>query len=910
MPDRTAELYYGGAWQPVSIREAPGVEITRGVTAEGTRAEPTQARLTLDNRDGALSPRNPLSPLYGAGRNTPFRLAVNAGGPYFSTGTTTYTLSTPDSASLDIPGDIDVRLDAASTNWASTTWLVSRFATNHLCWSLEMSSLRQLRFRWSPTGATGGTISATSTAAVPATGPQRLVLRATLDVNDGAGGCVVRFYYGTRRDGTLWTMIGEPVVFAGTTTLWTGTAPVLIGGSGPIGPGQLRGTVYGLQVRNGINGSLVVDMDTAAHATVGTSSWTDGTGRVWTRTGSTSALTNRHVRLEGEVPDWPQERDLPGRDKVVPITPSGITRRLDSGKKPLDSALRRFIAAQAPVQCWPLTDGEQASRGESLVGATPMRARTGGQYVRPEWGEGTIASWVEPTVSFARSSGTRLVGSVPNHSASAGGWSVDLFRSGPGELEQLFIYDRGAGTDAQNRHMIQLVFQAPLDKILILRESTATDSSSGASLGSVDGAGIYDGRPHHVRVDTVITGGITDWAVSIDGVMRQLGSMALTMRPLSHIEYESTPGTNDHALGYVTVMGPTRPSEGDMYDALMGFTGEGAGDRVLRLCAERGITASMHGPPGKQMAVGIQKPARFLDTLQTAAAADLGYLLERRDARELVYRSRASLYNQDPVLTLDWATGIIGAPFRPLGDDKLTENEVSVTRDGGVTSTATLDTGRMSTQDPPDGVGLYDVAYTRSLDQDGDTRHLAGWMLHLGTYDGLRVTALTLQLGNPRVRLLLADILRVDVGDTIRLINIPEDYGPDALDLIVRGYTERLETDWRITFRCTPGEPWTVAVVDDGDRSRVNTGGSTLAVGVSAGATSLSVATATGPIWTTTPAHFPFTIAVGGERMTVTNITGSSSPQTFTVVRAVNGVAKAHSTGAAVALAQPAAVPL
>ena len=36
--------------------------------------------------------------------------------------------------------------------------------------------------------------------------------------------------------------------------------------------------------------------------------------------------------------------------------------------------------------------------------------------------------------------------------------------------------------------------------------------------------------------------------------------------------------------------------------------------------------------------------------------------------------------------------------------------------------------------------------------------------------------------------------------------------------------------------------------------------------------------------------------------MTVTNITGSSSPQTFTVTRSVNGVVKAQSAGVAVAL--------
>ena len=52
-----------------------------------------------------------------------------------------------------------------------------------------------------------------------------------------------------------------------------------------------------------------------------------------------------------------------------------------------------------------------------------------------------------------------------------------------------------------------------------------------------------------------------------------------------------------------------------------------------------------------------------------------------------------------------------------------------------------------------------------------------------------------------------------------------------------------------------------------------------------------------GNLWITTagfPSMFPFDINVAGERITVTAITGSSTPQTFTVTRAVNGVSKAQ----------------
>jgi hypothetical protein len=70
----------------------------------------------------------------------------------------------------------------------------------------------------------------------------------------------------------------------------------------------------------------------------------------------------------------------------------------------------------------------------------------------------------------------------------------------------------------------------------------------------------------------------------------------------------------------------------------------------------------------------------------------------------------------------------------------------------------------------------------------------------------------------------------------------------------------------------------------------------------------LSVTTTVAPLWTTTvtyPADFPFDVDVDGERMTVTDITGSSSPQTFTVTRGVGGSAKTHVYGAPVRLWKP-----
>lgn len=926
-PPRTFELYYNGAWNAVSARESDRVTLTRGVSAEGSRADPTTASMTLDNTDGSLSPRNPESPLYGAiGRNTPLRFSIDAGGPYLDLPSGIHSVSTPDAAALDVLGDIDVRADVAPNDWTIPQMLAIRWGPgNHFHWAFALHQDGQLVFWWTPTGASADKRWAISSIPVPAHQGERLVVRAALDVNNGSGGCTVVFSCARTPDAEAWTLIGDPVTptGSGTTSLFNATAALYLGDNqlsltpdGTSGIDRLRGKAHGLRVYDGIGGTLKVNLDTDTQADAGDSSITDGTGLTWTVTG-TASLSNTHTRLVGEVPAWPPSRDLSGNDRTVSIEPAGITRRLGSGNKPLDSALRRYIAGNAQaVECWPLTDGPDSTSGAALLGGTPMVYGTQSDQDPPVWGDGTVADWVEPAVAFSADNPNGvLTGNLTSQlAAMAGGWCVDHIRSGVGEIDSLFMYDWGAGTDAQNRHSYQLLFQAPLDKVLILRESVGTESSSGASLGSIDAAGIFDGRPHHVRFSIQVSGGNTNWAVYLDGVERATGTVALTTRALRTVQYEWGVGEQDLALGYITCWNPptTAPAASEVYDAMMGFPGETAGERMLRVAAEQGVPLSVSGALADQVALGTQQQERFLDALQSAALSDRGYVLEQRDDRALIYRARCTLYNQPPILTLDWTDGLIAQPFRPTDDDKDTQNDVSVQRAGGSKGYAVLEEGRMSVQDPPDGVGRYDRAHTLSLAADDQARHLAGWIMHTGTYDGLRYTSITLKLGNPRVYALAHQILRADVGDKIRLVNLPgEQYGPDDVDLLVRGYTETIGADdWSITFTCTPGQPYDVLQLDTDRYSRIDTAGSELTSGITSTATAISVTTTVGQIWTRTASDWPFDVMVGGERMTVTAVTGTSSPQTFTVTRSVNGVVKAHDAGTGVGIADAVVIAL
>jgi hypothetical protein len=257
-------------------------------------------------------------------------------------------------------------------------------------------------------------------------------------------------------------------------------------------------------------------------------------------------------------------------------------------------------------------------------------------------------------------------------------------------------------------------------------------------------------------------------------------------------------------------------------------------------------------------------------------------------------------------LELDYAAEHLAPPLEPTEDDRLLRNDVTVSRDGGSFGRATLRSGPLSTQAPPSGVGSYPDSVTLSLATDDVLEQHASWMVHLGTVDEPRYPSISLSLlKNPQ---LIDALTWVDSGARLTVDNPPVWVPPGTISQLVYGYTEVFsQKKWLVTFNTAPASPWDVAVTDDGELGRADTAGSELAAAITTTSqTSISVATTSGPLWTTDPAEMGFDITLGGEVMTVTNITGTSSPQTFTVVRSINGIQKTHPVDTDVRLAQPA----
>lgn len=196
--------------------------------------------------------------------------------------------STPDNSAVSITGDIDIRARITLTDWtpnAASFTIAAKWteSTNQRSYVFQIQGAGNgnLMFFWSTTGTdTPGEISTSSTGFIH--GSTHWV-RVTLDVNDGAGNYVVRFY--TSENGSAWTQLGTTITTAGATSIFDGTAILEIG-SHSIGTAQqFNGMVYYADVRNGIDGTEVAEFD-PSETTINKSSFTSSTGEVWTMNGT------------------------------------------------------------------------------------------------------------------------------------------------------------------------------------------------------------------------------------------------------------------------------------------------------------------------------------------------------------------------------------------------------------------------------------------------------------------------------------------------------------------------------------------------------------------------------------------------------------------------------------------------
>lgn len=901
--DVRAELFYDGQWNDITddVRQSPPITISWGRKNEAAKVSPSSCTLTLDNTDGTYSPRHPLSPLYGKlGRNTPMRVPLGATDAALSLSGFEGYVSTPDDANHDITGDIDIRADITPETWRpdSFTWIAGKYLASGTdrSWTLFLLEDGTIELGWSTDGTFSGRIVEASTAAIPeSTG--RIAIRAVLDVDDG-GNYTVTFYTADTIDDlntASESQLGSTITGSGTTAISSGAADVTIGSAhdGTVGiTGALlyTGRVHAVEIYDGTTATASPDFTAALP---GDTSLTDAQGNVWTLHTAAAAITDTSVRIAGEVASWPPESDISDADVTVPVKAAGLRRRLGQGEKPLDSSLFRDLSTKDNVPLyWPLEGGGGTTIFSAETGGGPLRAFGD---VDPGSFTDLDASDAIPTFNVGNVRGNiqsyepeldqRLIAviSVPESGVANNAQLLESITSGSARQWILSIDEAGN-----------------LD--LVVRDSDGTDLVNTGPVGFD-----LNGKTGIVWISYEQVGSDIDWSIGFLEVGEDVGSTSagtLTGHDYNRLTWLRL-GTynvdlNGLAGGHLSLL------NGDIHGAfwdtasssLRAWSGETAGDRIARLCDEENIPLRVVGDMATTEAMGPQRIDTLLNLIDECAKVDMGILTDDRDAIRLLYRARTDLYNQDVALTLDYAASEVAPTLRPVEDDQLIRNDVTVKRPGGGQHQEVLATGPMSIA----AVGRYNTAPEINVASDNQLADQASWRLHLGTVDEPRYPQITADLIAAAAK--ASNATAVFVGDRVQVTNPPSQLPPDTIDQLAQGGTERLSRHRHtIAYNCSPASPWTVVVVGE---TKVDTEGSELDSGITDSATSMDVATTVGEDWTTDAAQFPFDVELGGEEMTISDIAAAvGGVQTFTIsARGANGITKSHTAGTAVRIAK------
>jgi hypothetical protein len=198
----------------------------------------------------------------------------------YLSGANSNNMTVADNPPLDITSDIDIRVKVALDDWTTPTQntFVSKEAPGDRAYAFY-SVGGALYFSWSPDGSTQ-IVNISTVTYTPAAGTVSWI-RATLDIDNGAGGNTGTFY--TSSDGVTWTQLGATSVRTGTTSIYSGAMQVAIG-SRANNTSASKGKIFRAQILSGIDGTIVLDADASVITLPSQTTFVDRSSNAYTVT--------------------------------------------------------------------------------------------------------------------------------------------------------------------------------------------------------------------------------------------------------------------------------------------------------------------------------------------------------------------------------------------------------------------------------------------------------------------------------------------------------------------------------------------------------------------------------------------------------------------------------------------------
>ncbi len=895
------EAFIDGAWVDVTadtddddgggrVSGAKAVTLKHGRSPGAQRANSRTADFDIFNRDGKYASRNPRSPYWGLlDLNTPCRVTALPYESYValhSADLFSVPVYAEDSATLDITGDLEFRIDIepeqSGVVYAYTTVCKWWPDGNNRSWLFIIYEGKPLIW-WSPDGTFSNARFILGNGDIAA---GRQSIKVQLDVNNGAGAVAASFYTADTIDGT-YTQIGTTTTSAGTSSIFSGTARVTFTAdhNGTVAlqyphSQKLQGKLYEFRLYSGINGSLVATAD-FTNLQPGDTSVSDGT-TTW-NIQSPGYEASDKIRFYGYIPKWPVV-SATKTHRYSSIKATGLFDVLNQGALDLDSPMYRFYSTVPTlIGYWPGEDGRDASQ----MSASDTRTRPATTVDVTFAGQGDLPGSKDlPTITTT----SKIKGSFKSYT-NTGEWAFTfcayLDATPVADIPIMYI------TTSNN-----MVVKFTIGTTTYLTQIYDVNGTLLSSQNTLYGSGAEPGQWLAFVFEFTQSGANIVWALNWRGVEPQVSyahgaTFAGTLGRLTGWTVPSVPsGTGVNTVSVGQIAGDSTVDvflESPHILSFRGYISETDIDRLERLCGEEGISIIIKGGTDDGVPMGKQNIKTLVGLFDDCAAAGGGVLIETRFSNALMYITRRELsdyYTRD----LDYAGGAlldaeIDNSIEPV-------NYVTITRDEGGSATAITTEGPRAVS----RIGTYGEPQTLNLYEDSQTRDAAEWIRHIGSWDEDRWFGMRIELAKNVVAsdsVLLNDIYGFDLLKGIRITN-PPDYLPvREPECLIEEYTEVLSRpSHTLDISTSPARPYAIATWQD---ARVRIGSSETRVSTAINDSSTSLVVKSSSPYTKWEYSSSFYISVGNdkEKMLVTGISGTSSPWTFTVARGTPGFSHA-----------------
>lgn len=921
--DPVCELFFPAlGWVDVTDRlhEFVPASITWGQSGEQGKVSPSYMTGAFKNDTGDFSPGNPHGEWFGQlGRNTPIRYSLrthrdrfgdNAVNSWGSADTGEAWTCTGNGATA--ASDFQVTGGVATQSVAAvSTHRISKLATVDVPNPQVRVTLKSIGF----TDVLGGAVAAANVVLRGTDSPSTdyYLAQMTIEANQSVTIGIGKVSTGTLYDG--------PNTVAGLT--YTGQDLIVVL--------QAEDHWLGAKVYDPAAGGEPFEWHTQVDGFA--TDWLMG-GYVGVRSAIASGNTNpkpivfsydnfevRDVRFQGELSDIKPRWDASHRAKWVEFEAAGLLRRLERGNRPLKTAVGRFIEQNQDdlISYWPLDEESNSTEGRLLLGSG-----TSAQYTTTVGltlplptispinicGRGSLAPWIAP--SNEMKAPLLLVQFPTGASGTVSQWTTHMVVS----FDGVYNFD-GVSSDSLDAMGVlvssQVYSSSPSDQWSLTLDSGKGTISLVAPDGlstEVDAGQLYNGEPHLLTMSVLQSGPDCSQTVYVDGTLAGTFSQPgfTNTRPTAPFFFCVGSNSLTRSIGHTVVFDGSGPSMSEMVEAVRGHAGETAGNRISRICFEEGVPFFSFGDLDATAPMGPQYPDTLMEILEECVRTDLGLGYEPRGTFGVGFRTRSSLNNQDPTLTLDYDGGQVAPGLLPKRDDKDTVNYVTAKRRDGGEHTAIQESGPLNINNPwddPDGAGLNDDQIDVNTETDDDLPNVSGWVKHLGTVDEDRFPSVAVNLRASGItETQQIEALSIRPGDRLVVENLSAADIFDPVNQLTFGGTETItgKREHELVFNTAPASPYVTFILD---ADRLNSASSSLTSDITAAPSSFQVTTTnTLDLWTTAGGSFPFDVLVGGQQMTISGISGASSPQTFTVSNpSVNGVSRAWDAGTKVQLA-------